>query len=479
MLEAIIQDFTQQMEDQREEMENILLETLDFSKLEQFVTDKVNDFSATILQTLLTTLFSQVWFLAELKTYGGKRGMRFKEYRSLRIQLGNGCFIHVMSPYFIKAPSKRKRKRKQKKGDAHLALTVCGFVSHVSPHLLSKVLQMAILCPSYEVAHTVLKEQGILMNVKTIRRLCRLCLPDDLHLRSQLPFQGTENDHLSGRTLVVSVDGGRIRQRKKKRGRRPKRLKQQGYHSDWKEPKLFTIYLLDSQGQVDKSFPPFHDATMGNHIDMFELLDNYLKRLDISQFDRIVFTADGGSWIWNDVEALIERMDLNRENVYQVLDHIHAKQNLEEIIDFAPKNKQKAARKAWQGFLFNGNIEAIKEAMKKIIKGKETFKEALNKWQNYFEKNKERMQYSAFKNKNIPCGSGHVESAIRRVINLRLKAPGTFWLKEMAECFLYLRSQLLSGRWTIFMKNLTALKRLDFMPFHLGSIEVSTMLKAA
>ncbi|CAK0774583.1 hypothetical protein CCP4SC76_5890008 [Gammaproteobacteria bacterium] len=56
-----------------------------------------------------------------------------------------------------------------------------------------------------------------------------------------------------------------------------------------------------------------------------------------------------------------------------------------------------------------------------------------------------------------------MESAIRRVINLRLKAPGTFWLKEMVECFLFLRSQLLSGRWGIFMTNLTSLARQAFM----------------
>ncbi len=69
------------------------------------------------------------------------------------------------------------------------------------------------------------------------------------------------------------------------------------------------------------------------------------------------------------------------------------------------------------------------------------------------------MHYAQFKGKGLPAGSGHLESAIRWVISLRLKAPGTFWLKEMAECFLFLRSQLISGRWNIFMENLTALTR--------------------
>ncbi len=63
------------------------------------------------------------------------------------------------------------------------------------------------------------------------------------------------------------------------------------------------------------------------------------------------------------------------------------------------------------------------------------------------------MQYKKFKVANVPCGSGFVESAIRRVINMRLKSAGSFWKRQMAEYMLFLRSQFLSGRWSIFFKN--------------------------
>jgi hypothetical protein len=66
------------------------------------------------------------------------------------------------------------------------------------------------------------------------------------------------------------------------------------------------------------------------------------------------------------------------------------------------------------------------------------------------------MQYEGFEQQGLPCGSGRVESAIRRVINLRLKAPGTFWTEAMAEGLLFLRAQLLSGRWEVRLANLTA-----------------------
>jgi len=69
-------------------------------------------------------------------------------------------------------------------------------------------------------------------------------------------------------------------------------------------------------------------------------------------------------------------------------------------------------------------------------------------------KNRNRMQYASFRSLNLPSGSGCVESAIRRVINLRLKSPGIFWKPETAESMLFLRSQLLSGRWNIMTENI-------------------------
>src|SRR5690606_24121317 len=65
----------------------------------------------------------------------------------------------------------------------------------------------------------------------------------------------------------------------------------------------------------------------------------------------------------------------------------------------------------------------------------------------YFLGNAHRMQYATFKANAILCGSGIVESAIRRVINMRVKSAGSFWHKEKAEAMIFLRAKLLYGRW--------------------------------
>jgi hypothetical protein len=57
------------------------------------------------------------------------------------------------------------------------------------------------------------------------------------------------------------------------------------------------------------------------------------------------------------------------------------------------------------------------------------------------------MQYQELRVRKLPMGSAVVESAIRRVINLKLKSPAKFWLLVNAEATLHLRSYLKAGHW--------------------------------
>jgi hypothetical protein len=71
----------------------------------------------------------------------------------------------------------------------------------------------------------------------------------------------------------------------------------------------------------------------------------------------------------------------------------------------------------------------------------------MKKLKNYFVSNESRMQYATNREKNLPIGSGVIESAIRRVINMRVKSPGSFWKLDFSETVIYLKAQLLYGRW--------------------------------
>lgn len=96
--------------------------------------------------------------------------------------------------------------------------------------------------------------------------------------------------------------------------------------------------------------------------------------------------------------------------------------------------------------LWQGRIKDIESFICERLHRKRQKREALKKLNDYFGDDK-KFQYEKLQSMGIPTGSGTVESAIRRVINLRIKAPGQFWLLENAEKIIFLRSQVLTGRW--------------------------------
>ena len=272
----------------------------------------------------------------------------------------------------------------------------------------------------------------------------------------------------SGRTVYIGIDGGRMRMREPKRGRKPKGKKYPRYDTPWREPKLFTIYMLDEKGRVEKSWTPIHDATRGNADLMFEMLEATLLELPLQQADRVVFIADGAEWIWPRVERLIWRLGVPPSKAIQILDYYHNSETLFELVQLQPKLKEKAQRalyETWKTWMWNGELLKLRKEVLQQLRGKKR-KQAITSL-NHFDRHAHRMRYPTFKEQGLPIGSGHVESAIRRVINLRIKAPGTFWKKDMGEYFLFLRSQLICGRWPIFFQNVTGRYRTGEFAQHL------------
>ena len=177
----------------------------------------------------------------------------------MRVRLGTGQWITVKTAYFLKAqPKSRKRRAKrQRRGGrgAYWGLEALGFIGHYSLNLVSEVVERAVLCPSLAVAQTVLARRGLALDVKTVRRLCGELGQRGIALRGEVSVDGHEV--LAGRTLVIGIDGGRLRERRPKRGRKKVGQKRQGYHSDWRAPKLFTVYVTDSAGAIVRAVPPF------------------------------------------------------------------------------------------------------------------------------------------------------------------------------------------------------------------------------
>jgi len=95
--------------------------------------------------------------------------------------------------------------------------------------------------------------------------------------------------------------------------------------------------------------------------------------------------------------------------------------------------------------LAKGKIDRILEMIDTIAVGRRA--KAIKSHRDYFERNVSRLQYEDFLADNVPIGSGAVESAIRRIVNIRMKNNGTFWLETNAEGMLLLRSYVKTDRY--------------------------------
>ena len=97
--------------------------------------------------------------------------------------------------------------------------------------------------------------------------------------------------------------------------------------------------------------------------------------------------------------------------------------------------------------LWRGEIGTVVDEIETLIGSRPT--KAQKTWLKYFVthgiKNR-RMDYSKSHTSHMPIGSGAIESAVRRVINLRVKSNAVYWLRDNAETMIRLRAWVKAGR---------------------------------
>lgn len=313
---------------------------------------------------------------------------------------------------------------------------------------------MVVLLGSFAEAQQILSEQGHGLGEKTLRLIAYRAADRVRLAQKTTGYLGHSRESVAGRRVVISSDGGRIRLREKKRG--PKTAKRRNrYKGAWREPKLFIIYVVDDTGKQDHEFSPLIDGALQGPDTLFAMLTHYLQALKIEEADQVLFVSDGAKWIWNRLDALRDTLNLDGRNVHFLVDFYHAVEHLNKVAALR-KDWTAKIRKQWlnkqRKALYLGGIDQVIEAIQKLCRGRNS--KAIRTELNFFTNHRPHMNYAFISGQHLPIGSGAIESAIRRVINLRLKGPSLFWCKPNADAMLLLRAFCKSGRWDLF-KSLT------------------------
>ena len=368
------------------------------------------------------------------------QGMRPKT-----VQLTGGVKVTLHITYYHRFLCPEKAKNKKANRGMFPMLILLGIANGFTAGVRQRMMKCAALLGSYEEAVQMLADEGLDICVNTLRKVTA-GMGEMLARLTKLGSVKVKGN-AAGRRIVVTTDGGRVRLREKRRGKTEKGRKR--FKPAWREPRLFMIYATDDKGKIDTTFSPIIDGSLGSCDQLFRMLLSYLKALNVKEASKVLFIADGAKWIWNRVPKLIKSLGLTAEQTQQRIDYWHAVEYLGKIVESSSlKGREKTQwRKTQKNRLYRGDIGLVIIAIEELIG--ENPSEDQTTWLNYFVKHgltHRRMDYSLSLSNHLPIGSGAIESAVRRVINLRVKSNATYWLRENAETIIRFRAWIKAGR---------------------------------
>ncbi len=250
-------------------------------------------------------------------------------------------------------------------------------------------------------------------------------------VQEQMQSPDPESYEGCGGTLCVAIDGGMV-------------------HVDnrWQEVKLGVIYGEDERVEISENRSKLVSrdiaAVRGSPEDLSMAIESRLS-CDLGRLD-VVVLGDGAKWIWNMAEDLFP-------NRIEILDYYHAAEHLwlcaATLFGQGAPETESWVEEQKERILDDGVGEVI-AALKRLRQRYRTGprRKAIDNLVGYLENNSHRMLYRTFIEAGHPIGSGPVESAVRHVVQMRMKRPGTHWGARGADAMLALRCLYRStGRW--------------------------------
>ena len=426
-----------------------------FTEAERELVKLAREMAAKLTQRVLQEVSDDEQRKQEaLERVRAKAAARKVEVRSMGVRetlvrtLG-GEVVRVRSPYAMAKVQGGTRQARGAQGTGvYPVLDELGIVGRSTPALRLWVSRTLCEANSVTSGRDLLSSSGLTIDHKAALRLTYLVTEDALQARAEAIAAQTEGTSgpLTGRRVVAAVDGGRLQVRRRLPGR-PRKGGRKRFETEWREPKVLTIYALNDDGTRDRAVRSVIDATLGDADEVFALLRYHLLRLGAHEASELILVGDGAPWIWNRAEGLRKALDLPQECWHEVVDYFHVVERLGELSKTQLRWSEER-RLEWlhehKRLLKQGKIEAIEEAVRVIGMRPEL---DLESEAAYWARNRERMRYAALHEAGRPRGSGAVESSVRRVVNLRMKGASISWTERHAEGILHLRAHAKSGRW--------------------------------
>ena len=159
-------------------------------------------------------------------------------------------------------------------------------------------------------------------------------------------------------------------------------------------------------------------------------------------YEERVFIGDGAKWIWDMVEFYYP-------DATQILDWYHASQYLYKIANAAFEEKSDEYEhwlEKTKALLWEGQISQLIDECD-LFSSDPATSEAAHAAVTFYTNNQKRMNYARYRKEGYFIGSGTIESAAKRLGELRLKEVGARWTRNGAVHTAKARAAWLGGQW--------------------------------
>ena len=264
-------------------------------------------------------------------------------------------------------------------------------------------------------------------------------------------------------TMVVCIDAGKVPVKSNESVDAANRMR---YDREFRDVKVATISALGWDGSRREA-----RCTDTTYVAGIEHADEFFRRVWVEMNRRcrdlsklcLVFIGDGADWIWQRVA------ELDNASSCRILDFRHAADHLADLcklLDGEGSERFRERLRRWRAQLGASGLGPLLTEMEQerdaaVGSAKHDHIQAQI---NYFEANRQRMNYHLYRDDGLPIGSGAVESACKNVA-ARMKRSGTTWTLSGAKHLLQLRISMMNSRFDRdFRQSLPALPDLHDLP---------------
>ena len=309
--------------------------------------------------------------------------------------------------------------------------------SGLTPHAHECLARLCAWMPFAQASELLQAMLGVQISDSTARRLCLQAgqAAEKLQQEQARPEGSTRfplPQEEPAERLVMSCDGSLVPLR----------------HGQWAEVKLLVIGQVQSaRASSDESatartsahsyFARLTDATT-----FADWASGEIQRRGIERAKQVAAVQDGAPWLQTFVDG-------HRQDAVRILDFAHAAGYLGAVAEQAPQAGVHLPGRWLEVLLHHLKHQGPERVLAHLLRlSQRVVLSAIDEAVRYFSTRLPQMQYPQFQADGWPIGSGLVESAIKVVMQARLKGAGMHWEGHNVNPMLALRCAISSDRWT-------------------------------